>query len=883
MVPESDRRVADLHAWAGVISRDVRRVWIERTRAEELILVNVNDVLKRDDRPWWNPIVVHNRRVKAEKEARVVNERFGNVALADQATKKHIAHLINNDLIDLILFKSRVIPPNKHGLRPPLSALYAKHRAETEEAFLDTFAQRLRDRVLNAGYALDTTQSGIDTAPQSSVNGQTPAITHVAELDQTSSTTQEVDTSRTENRESIASPIMQGASDDYIVNRLGDYQQGRTEVKADKLGQDTMRESPEITDTEGDIQLSEFQGSPVKDDTAVVMPASTKRFTLNIPSIAADRAAESPHAAKNSEPRVKHFDTVGKQFPIAPADLAVHIPHPLHTELAEIPPFIELDSQKRHHQLSEISSPLTPVDESIQSSSLSTSHSVSRLESILTKQPSNRLLRGPPRSDPRDHVATQDSRFPFTADTSSARVFTQGHALPVLGRHTATYGHRSAFEVSYYTAYAVRWNYVKWAYRTHTFADFELQRQGIWLYDRPKALLDPQNRNSFATMAKQGKLAIVIKASNPNNESANAPSISSNGSTLVLHVHQHPWDNDFRRTGHTGAIIPDMVFNTRLTTYQALEVCGYPPWRHDRDLLTCKNPACGRPVSDMVVTTLICLGCGPKARVRWCSKECLLRDQKHHSMECGLDLFLITNVIDDATAPPRFSHLVPSIRARNGRRTWPLHRQRVFAQANGGHYTLFDPQSGEPTILYFDINTSHLTELEARMERCLNIALYDDTQILAVAHLALLVALCLKSKGAFNPFLASVVTDQFAEEFDFRLDDAYHSLVDQPVCECEWVGDEVPQDQHAVGCVSRSRSQGDVFSDGQRSVKSLVEAMEAKHWILRAWQSQNPVEKDPKRRIMGHGFLNCLLPAGWMPCMGKGWLGFWAPDDDICA
>ncbi|KAI4189584.1 MAG: hypothetical protein L6R41_001380 [Letrouitia leprolyta] len=414
----------------------------------------------------------------------------------------------------------------------------------------------------------------------------------------------------------------------------------------------------------------------------------------------------------------------------------------------------------------------------------------------------------------------------------------------------------------YHSAIPHGWNNIKWAYRTHTAADIELQRQGIWLYDRPETLLSHQGSEQRLNLPVLPHITVV--RNDPSVTTATTPSLLCNANTLLLNSHRYPWPGDSRWTAQNSAPTPDSLFYTRLAEYQTLKAAGINVWRHDRNHLPCRNPACSSVLSDMVASTLTCAGRGPKSYIRYCSSNCLISDLYRHSKECGLDQFLITTVIDDASAPPRFSCLMLGICERNGLRNYAFHRQRFYAQATGGRYTLFNPATSKPTPLY----SKYVTELEARVERCLNIAFYDHTQTLVVAYLARLIQQCLCTKGAHS--ITRVLVNQLTQEFNFKWRGTGDDLAARPLCECEWAGDEVAGRQHVAGCVWRSRVLGEVFRGRRRCLKDFVGAMETKHWILRARRTQHPTESDGQRRVMGHGFPGCVVPAGWMPRLGRG-------------
>lgn len=433
------------------------------------------------------------------------------------------------------------------------------------------------------------------------------------------------------------------------------------------------------------------------------------------------------------------------------------------------------------------------------------------------------------------------------------------------------------------TAFPRGWNNIMWAYRTHTPADLELQALGIWLFDRPATF----QTHPVPDPAIQQHTRIVIA---PPSQESNTPSFTSDGQTLVLRPHSTPWRNDPRSARHTDAVTPNFIPDTRLAEYQAVEALGYQVWRHDRDFLQCANVACQKVLSDLRKDTLLCLGCGPHTSIRYCSRACQVLDCYRHGQDCGMYLHLIPTIVDNGTAPPRFSHLFPALRNRYGIRTYETYRQRTYAQMMDGRYTLFNPATEEPTTVVWDwlFNGSeeypyqgYGAEMEARIERCLNIALFDQYQTMVVEYLFRLLQQALRIKRAPQAIIR-VLVDQFAREFGFIAQASWRITSGRSICECEWAGDVVLAHQHTTMCNSRYRAQGELFRGGKRCLKDLVETMEAKYWILRAWRTQHPMEQDWQRRVMGSGFPGFVVPAGWTPSFGKGWVGHWADDDDVC-
>ncbi|KAL8963993.1 MAG: hypothetical protein Q9183_004787, partial [Haloplaca sp. 2 TL-2023] len=226
--------------------------------------------------------------------------------------------------------------------------------------------------------------------------------------------------------------------------------------------------------------------------------------------------------------------------------------------------------------------------------------------------------------------------------------------------------------------YISGWANLRWAYTTNTMVDTRLLKEGIWLFDRPSRFrLHGQQILSGSTI--RPGFPVVLAADSV--LEIPMPSFHTRGHTLFLQPHHPPYQRDTRSAWyHAGASHPDFQPATALAQYQSLEMLGASIWRHDRDLLPCSGPLCSRVLSDMAVSTLICHGCGPCSKVRYCSVECKLTDLYGHGEQCGDPALLIPTIIDPATIPPRFTHLAPMIRDRSGLHTHARYRQCVHAQ-----------------------------------------------------------------------------------------------------------------------------------------------------------------------------------------------------------
>ncbi|KAL8736456.1 MAG: hypothetical protein Q9166_000248 [cf. Caloplaca sp. 2 TL-2023] len=433
-----------------------------------------------------------------------------------------------------------------------------------------------------------------------------------------------------------------------------------------------------------------------------------------------------------------------------------------------------------------------------------------------------------------------------------------------------------------------RWQDIKWTYTTHTFADIELSRKGIWLFEKPLMFTTDPSNNGLARLQVVPELLVAVSS---DWQDRPEPCLEFCGTALTMYSHHAYWTGDDRSVLYNfGGVVPDYASEVLLSEYQVIEAIGSHVWRHDRDMLPCRGPRCNKMLADGSTATLICLGCGPKSIIRFCSLECHYASLPDHAVECWSPQLLINKIIDHNTTPGRFSHFTPAIRDRHGYRAYHNYRQRVAAQYAGNVYTLFNPATEEPTALYWDQRFAsnrgpevpypgYAAGMESRIERCLNIALFDHENTAVVEHLYRLIQLCLRVKNSWTPALATILSRQFLLEFNWDANTSLRVRANEPFCECEWLGGAVQQ--HQSTCSSRYRGQGELIQ-GQRSVKALVESMENKHWILRAWRTQHWIGTTWTNRVMGMGFPGAVMEDGWMPKVGKGWLGFSAEEDDVC-
>ncbi|KAI4247611.1 MAG: hypothetical protein LQ352_006118 [Teloschistes flavicans] len=409
-----------------------------------------------------------------------------------------------------------------------------------------------------------------------------------------------------------------------------------------------------------------------------------------------------------------------------------------------------------------------------------------------------------------------------------------------------------------------KWSSVNWAYKTSTPMDAELSGQGAWLYDRPSALA--QWGQAAAPNLPHGIPIIVL----PEAAEAATPSVSTDGHVLLLESHRFAFKGDSRSIHYFAGLSPDFQTTSRLPEYQAIELLGRGIWRHDRELLRCSSLTCQKLLSDMSPSTVVCHGCGPKSTIRWCSLDCKLRNLESHGQYCGDPQSILLATIDSATAPPRFSFMPAPIRDKYRLHTVQRYRQKVYAQHSTGRYTIFDPQSHEPTMLLWEPRYStrlpskevpfsgYALEMEARIERCLNIALFDHHQTTVIEFLFRLLQHLLHLKDSYTPAIYHVLAEQFRHEFAYDVGKSLRIARNyEGMCECEWAGAARRQARHNAGCSRggkvRDVGAGELFRT-RMGVKDLVEGMEKNNWILRAWRCQHPVVGQWTERVKGNGF-----------------------------
>lgn len=204
----------------------------------------------------------------------------------------------------------------------------------------------------------------------------------------------------------------------------------------------------------------------------------------------------------------------------------------------------------------------------------------------------------------------------------------------------------------------------------------------------------------------------------------------------------------------------------------------------------------------------------------------------------------------------------------HGIRFLEKHQQRAAAMLNKGQYTLYPCTADSLTVLW--PTTVAADKYRPRVERCLNIALRDQSKESVVSYLHGLVRMALRLSEGWSPIVAEALGKQFSLEFGWdarRADDA-------DPCECVWAGDRADDRRCDAGCKATYMKVGPVVKGG--GVQSLVEKMEAEDWMLRIWARKSGVV-GWRRRLVGEGFPGVREGLDDLrPVLGRGWQGLGA-------
>lgn len=413
-----------------------------------------------------------------------------------------------------------------------------------------------------------------------------------------------------------------------------------------------------------------------------------------------------------------------------------------------------------------------------------------------------------------------------------------------------------------------------WAYSVNTMVDEILDDAGIWLWEKPETHSCSQPLLRTEVFGRSVLAPVVVSQERTGNAT---PIIEFDGNTVHIVPHKRCWEDVRSNESH-----PDFLVPWKLAAYQASEAAGYQVWRHDRDLIECRMPNCSALVSDYHHSTVVCLGCGPKSIVRYCSLQHQLEDIEGHWKECGTWRVLLKSVIDHATAPSKFARMCPAIKQRHGTRSAALHRQIVYCALTYGHYTLFDPASSHSETLCWSKQDPKWPEMDRRVERLLNVAFLDSWNHYILGYLYRLLRELLRSRGEWSRSTERLLKLQFEAEFrNYKVNTHWRN--GEPPCQCEWSGKVLPRYDHLSTCSEYNTvaySYGPVWR--QNFIEATVEDYEQRFWILRAWRQQHPTQNNWRLRAAGYGFPITTPDEGCYE-LGPGWTGWGGVTDNFCA
>ena len=414
-----------------------------------------------------------------------------------------------------------------------------------------------------------------------------------------------------------------------------------------------------------------------------------------------------------------------------------------------------------------------------------------------------------------------------------------------------------------------------WAYAISLEVDKALDDAGVFLWRKPNAHFRAERLLRTQDFGQSFITPVVISHENTGDDE---PIIEFDGDTVHIIPHGQCWEDVRSHEFH-----PDFLVPRKLAEYQACEAAGYQVWRHDRDLLKCRKSDCKASVSDYHRSVVVCLGCGPKSIVRYCSLQHQLDDIEGHWKDCGTWKVVLRRVIDHATAPSRFDRMYPAIKQRHGSKTAALHRQRLWYSLTSGHYTLFDPASDRSKTLCWPKQDPKWLEMDRRLERLLNVAFFDSCNHVILGYLYRLLRELLRSQGEWFESTERLLKLQLESEFsDYKVNTEWKNG-DAP-CQCEWSGKIVPRSDHLSTCWAyATETEADDRCPARRPncIEAIVEGYEQRFWILRAWRQQYPAEINWRRRAAGYGFPNNIPDEGCYK-LGPGWTGWGGEKDDIC-
>ena len=255
-------------------------------------------------------------------------------------------------------------------------------------------------------------------------------------------------------------------------------------------------------------------------------------------------------------------------------------------------------------------------------------------------------------------------------------------------------------------------------------------------------------------------------------------------------------------------------------------------------------------ISDYHRSAVVCLGCGPKSVVRYCSLQHQLEDVEGHWKECGTWRLILQRVIDHTTAPSKFARMCPVVKQRHGCKTAALHRQILYSALTYGHYTLFHSVSNRSETLCWPKHDPKWPEMDRRVERVLNVAFLDGWNNYILGYLYRLLRELLRSRGQWSKITQRHLKVQFEAEFcDYRVNTNW--LNGDAPCQCEWSGKILPRYDHLSTCCEYdpvAENYGPV--PNQKCIEAVVVDYEERFWILRAWRQQHPIQNNWRLRYV---------------------------------
>ena len=457
----------------------------------------------------------------------------------------------------------------------------------------------------------------------------------------------------------------------------------------------------------------------------------------------------------------------------------------------------------------------------------------------------------------------------FEETTSQPQTASESPPISESSRHDSGY---SSPITDVKPAVSRRFQGLNWTYATQSEADADLLQAGVWLWHRPRGYL--QAYRVFDGWTSLDTTLPPVFISHQSTGDAQ-PVIEYDGMRIHIVPHAMPWP-DLRATpGH-----PDFLVPCKLVEYQASEAAGYCVLRHNRSYLYCRKTGCDRRVVDNNPSSCICPGCGPKTAIRYCSFQHLAEDVKDHWQECGHPDLAIDSVIDHVQERPNSYWEFPAIKEKHGVRSAARQLQQVFARYHKGHYTLFYPCSLKAQTVSWPEADPKAKEMDARIERLLNIAFLDTDDYHVLSYLYRLLRQLLITAGEWDINTQSALNTQFSMEFNNGL---LNTLTFSPraPCECEWIGQHFQQYASHLTVCSLIPKNGFGSTSPVLGLRAYVERLENRYWILRASRQQHPTEEFWQRRAAGYGFLG--LSAGLKRfTLGPGWMGWGGKEENIC-